>query len=171
MEKQDFIPSVEKLISCNPKGEFNFVNVKLLRQLIDNCLADIEDEQNGAIACNKLLSVANQCYKCKYYHTALGLYERVTKIAFDDWNATYTFRCQQYAYAAAKRIDDIWRITAPNEKRKSQFSKTVYAYMLHFDDFRYCFLNDDNIERFERIHEYGRRHGITTEEAFGITQD
>jgi hypothetical protein len=40
--------------------------------------------------------------------------------------------------------------------------------MLHFDDFRYCFKNEDNIERFERIHEYGRRHGITTEEAFGI---
>jgi hypothetical protein len=160
MQDKKFNPPVGKLLSCSPNGTYGFISTQLLQRMVEECLSEIDQESNGEIKCSKLMPMANQCYKNGFRYMALDLYRRIIKIAKQDLYSYNVFRCQRFAYEAAEKIDAIWKVVAPHEQRKSEYAKMVYFYMSSYDDYAYTILNIDNIERFERIQRYGRKHNL-----------
>lgn len=160
MRNDQFIQKVEKVLTCTSKGEITNLGARVMRELVDQCLEDVEDAENAMIKCNKLLSAANICFKNGYLRTAEDLSSRLLEEADLDYARTGTFRCLQMAYAAAKMIDKVWAKIAPKEPRESVYARTVYKYMISFDDYRYVYLNEDNEIRFKRIHDYALRHNL-----------
>jgi len=150
----------QQILRATPDGAIVKLNARTMYDMVDDSRRDAEKTGNAIRAAKILMGAAREALANGYIDAASGLYHEAAIRLEDYANSSYSHAGRELHYRCAEALDRIYRRVTGREPKIPELVRVKGFYMSMSVDYEYTVLHIDNDDRFRRVMEYCRRHGL-----------